>query len=129
MYVNPFRRLGCNLSPDTANNRLCCNPIVRTYLVHWQLFAKTVLADWRSTATEQVSRNIHLFNLRLGLMYLSYERTQTSSLTISPQLFHSKLKTLLFSKSNSALSSSPYPLAVSTSNTIHHNRLTLCLLA
>jgi len=29
----------------------------------------------------------------------SYERTQTSPLAISPQLFHSKMKTLLFSKS------------------------------
>src|SRR6218665_3831592 len=31
----------------------------------------------------------------------TYELTQTSSLAISPQLFHSKLKTLLFSKSYS----------------------------
>ena len=32
--------------------------------------------------------------------YLSYELTKTSSLALSLQLFHSKLKTLLFSKSN-----------------------------
>src|SRR6218665_3001939 len=38
----------------------------------------------------------------------SYELTQTSPLAISPQLFHSKLKTLLFSKSYPDLSSSSY---------------------
>src|SRR6218665_3409333 len=38
----------------------------------------------------------------------SYELTQTSPLAISPQLFHSKLKTLLFSKSYPDSSSSPY---------------------
>src|SRR6218665_1329017 len=38
----------------------------------------------------------------------SYERTQTSPLAISPQLFHSKMKTLLFSKSYPDSSSSPY---------------------
>src|SRR6218665_3621537 len=38
----------------------------------------------------------------------SYELTQTSPLAISPQLFHSKLKTLLFSKSYPDPSSSPY---------------------
>ena len=38
----------------------------------------------------------------------SYELTQTSPLAISPQLFRSKLKTLLFSKSYSDSSSSPY---------------------
>src|SRR6218665_4064937 len=36
----------------------------------------------------------------------SYELTQTSPLKISPRLFHSKLKTLLFSKSYPDLSSS-----------------------
>src|SRR6218665_2412582 len=38
----------------------------------------------------------------------SYELPQTSPLAISPQLFHSKLKTLLFSKSYPDSSSSPY---------------------
>src|SRR6218665_2081557 len=38
----------------------------------------------------------------------SYELTQTSPLAISPQLFHSKLKTLLFNKSYPDSSSSPY---------------------
>src|SRR6218665_3193740 len=38
----------------------------------------------------------------------SYELTQTSPLAISPQLFHSKLKTLLFSKTYPDSSSSPY---------------------
>src|SRR6218665_76673 len=38
----------------------------------------------------------------------SYELTQTSPLAISPQLFHSKLKTLLFSKSYPDSSSSLY---------------------
>src|SRR6218665_3034106 len=38
----------------------------------------------------------------------SYELTQTSPLAISPQLFHSKLKTLLFSESYPDSSSSPY---------------------
>src|SRR6218665_3462238 len=37
-----------------------------------------------------------------------YELTKTSPLAISPQLFHSKLKTLLFNKSYPDLSSSPY---------------------
>src|SRR6218665_495237 len=38
----------------------------------------------------------------------SYELTQTSPLAISPQIFHSKLKTLLFSESYPDSSSSPY---------------------
>src|SRR6218665_2709539 len=38
----------------------------------------------------------------------SYELTQTSPLAISPQLFPSKLKTLLLSKSYPDSSSSPY---------------------
>src|SRR6218665_839576 len=38
----------------------------------------------------------------------SYELTKTSSLAISSQLFHSKLKTLFFSKSYPDSSSSPY---------------------
>src|SRR6218665_293524 len=38
----------------------------------------------------------------------SYELTQTSPLKISPWLFHSKLKTLLFGKSYPDLSSSSY---------------------
>src|SRR6218665_512599 len=48
----------------------------------------------------------------------SYELTQTSPLKISPRLFHSKLKTLLFGKSNPDLSSSLYlpPLL----NSKHH---------
>src|SRR6218665_1777974 len=48
------------------------------------------------------------------------------SSSISPQHFHSKLKTLLFNKSFPDLSSShctSYP--VSTPNTIHHSRLTV----
>src|SRR6218665_960612 len=40
----------------------------------------------------------------------SYELTQISPLAISPQLFHSKLKTLLFRKSYPDSSSSPYLL-------------------
>src|SRR6218665_1815059 len=38
----------------------------------------------------------------------SYELTQTSPLKISPRIFHSKLKTLLFGKSYPDLSSSSY---------------------
>src|SRR6218665_1515323 len=38
----------------------------------------------------------------------SYELTQTSPLKVSPLLFHSKLKTLLFGKSYPDLSSSSY---------------------
>src|SRR6218665_2311146 len=55
----------------------------------------------------------------------SYELTQTSPLAISPQLFHSKLKTRLFSKSYPDLSSSLYlPPRL---NSKHHSRLTVCL--
>src|SRR6218665_103658 len=57
----------------------------------------------------------------------SCELTKTSPLAISPQLFHSKLKALLFNKSYPDLFSSPTSLAVSTPNTIHHSRLTVCL--
>ena len=57
----------------------------------------------------------------------TYELTQTSPLKISPRLFHSKLKTLLFSKSYPDSSSSTYLPPVSTPNTIHHSRLTVCL--
>src|SRR6218665_368344 len=53
----------------------------------------------------------------------SYELTQTSLLKISPRLFHSKLETLLFSKSYPDLSSSSYlPPRL---NSKHH--LTVCL--
>jgi len=56
--------------------------------------------------------------------YPSYEVIQTSHHAIPPQLFHSKLKTLLFSKSCPDSSSSPYlPTPVSTPNTIHHSHL------
>src|SRR6218665_3713059 len=51
----------------------------------------------------------------------SYELTKSSPLAISPQLFHSKLKTLLFNRSYPDLSSSPTSLPVSTPNTIHHS--------
>src|SRR6218665_2553168 len=49
--------------------------------------------------------------------------------SISLQLFHFRLKTLLFNKSYSYpdSSSSPYALPVSTLNTIHHSRLTVCM--
>src|SRR6218665_1205871 len=57
----------------------------------------------------------------------SYELTQTSPLAISPQLFHSKLKTLLFSKSYPIHRHPHTYLPVSTPNTIHHSRLTVCL--
>src|SRR6218665_3179881 len=51
-----------------------------------------------------------------------YELTKTSPLAISPQLFHSKLKTLFFNKSFL-----PTSFPVSTLNTIHHSRPTVCL--
>src|SRR6218665_2535058 len=57
----------------------------------------------------------------------SYELTKTAPLAISPQLFHSKLKTLLFKKSYPASSSSNYLASSLNSNTIHHSRLTVCL--
>src|SRR6218665_2455177 len=57
----------------------------------------------------------------------SFELTKTQPLAISPQLFQSKLKTLLFNKSYPDLSSSPTSLPVSTPNTIHHSHLTVCL--
>src|SRR6218665_1218517 len=57
----------------------------------------------------------------------TYELTQASPLAISPQLFHSKLKTLLLSKSYPDSSSPPYLPSVSTPNTIHDSRLTVCL--
>jgi len=48
----------------------------------------------------------------------SYERTQISPLAISPQIFHSKLKTLLRSKSYPDSYSSPYLSQVK--KFIHH---------
>src|SRR6218665_1680367 len=48
----------------------------------------------------------------------SYKLTKTSPLAISPQLFHSKLKTLLFNKSYPDLTSSPY--FPSCLNSKHH---------
>src|SRR6218665_3057288 len=56
----------------------------------------------------------------------SYKLTKTSPLVISLQLFHSKLKTLLFSKSCPNSSSSPYLLPILTPNTIHHSHLPAC---
>src|SRR6218665_3866082 len=43
----------------------------------------------------------------------SYELTKTPPLAICPQLFHSKLKTLLFNKSYPDLSSFPLPPSTS----------------
>src|SRR6218665_3971475 len=43
-----------------------------------------------------------------ALRQLSYELAKTSPLSIFPQLFYSKLKTMLFNKSYLDLSSSPY---------------------
>src|SRR6218665_3388003 len=48
----------------------------------------------------------------------SYELPRTSPIAISPQLFHNKLKTLLFSKSYPDSSSSPY--LPSRLNSKHH---------
>ena len=57
----------------------------------------------------------------------SYELTKTSHLAVFPQVFHSKLKTLLF---GDPLLIAPLPLTflvVSILNTIHLSRLTVCL--
>src|SRR6218665_1500710 len=51
---------------------------------------------------------------------------KTTSLAISLQFFHSKLKTLLFTTSYPDSSSSPTSLPISTPNTIHHSCLTVC---
>jgi len=50
----------------------------------------------------------------------SYKLSQTSSLAISPQSFHSKLKMLLFSISHPESSSFPCLPPHLSSNTIHH---------
>src|SRR6218665_671942 len=74
--------------------------------------------------------NIFIFRYLPALRQISgspSELTQTSPLKISPRLFHSKLKTLLFGKSYPDLSSSSSLPPVSTPNTIHHSRLTVCL--
>src|SRR6218665_926018 len=55
------------------------------------------------------------------------QATKTSPLAIFSQLFHSKLKTLLFNKSYPDSSSSSYFPPISTLNTTHHSRLTVCL--
>src|SRR6185503_12387322 len=57
----------------------------------------------------------------------SYELTKTSPLAIYPQVFHSKLKTLLFHKSYPDSISSLTSLAISTLRNIHLSRLTVCL--
>ena len=50
-----------------------------------------------------------------GVIYVYMKwLTKTSPVAISPQLFHSKLKTLLFNKSYPDSSSSSYLLRVST---------------
>jgi len=57
----------------------------------------------------------------------SYELTKTSPLAISSQLFHSKLKTLLFNKSNLYSSSSSASVASSKLIYIYHSRMTIFL--
>src|SRR6218665_3578357 len=59
----------------------------------------------------------------------SNELTQTSPLAISPQLFHSKLETLLLKKILSDSSSSPFLPSFRSSKHRHHSRLTVCLSA
>src|SRR6218665_224676 len=61
------------------------------------------------------------------IKYLTHPTTQTSPLAISPQLFPSKLKTLLVRKSYLDSSFSPYLPPVSTPSTNHHSHLTVCL--
>ena len=57
------------------------------------------------------------------LLFLWYLNTQTSPFAISPQLFHSKLKTLLLA-GHILIHRLPHTsLPVSTSSTIHHSRL------
>ena len=67
-----------------------------------------------------------------GLRQISdpfHELTKTSPLAISPQVFHSKLKTLLFHKAYpDPIPSLPLTsLAISTPSIIHLSRLTVCL--
>src|ERR1043165_3642395 len=59
----------------------------------------------------------------------SHELTKTSPLAISPQVFHSKLKTLLFHKAYpDPIHSLPLTsLAISTPRIIHLSLLTVCL--
>src|SRR6218665_1517935 len=57
----------------------------------------------------------------------SYKLTKATPLAISPQLFHSKLKTLLFNNHILINPFLPTFLPISTPNTIHHSHLTICL--
>jgi len=58
------------------------------------------------------------------------KETKISPLAVSPQFFHSKLKTLNFDKINAILNHPlpPTSLPVSTPNSIHLSRLTLSIL-
>ena|SRR6218665_1834373 len=59
---------------------------------------------------------------------LSYELTQTSPLVVFQQLFHSKLKTLLYNNSyHNNNNIHPLPIPPSTPNTVHHSLLTICM--
>src|SRR6218665_1671830 len=67
---------------------------------------------------------LFFINLEIPLLFNpSSELTKYPPLAISPQLFHFKPKTLLF-LIHPLL---PTSLPVSTPNTIHHSRLTVCL--
>ena len=84
------------------------------------------------TLASTCSNRYHVTTIRIRIKIRSqpllfYELIKIAPLPVSPQLFHSKLKTLLFNKSYPDSSSSPTFLPVSIPNTIHHSRLTFCL--
>src|SRR6218665_2427815 len=79
------------------------------------------------TIRKQIIFIIYCLPFNITVFDPSCKLTKTS-LAICPQLFHSKLKTLLLNKSNPDSSSSFTSLSVSTLSTIHLRRLTVCLI-
>ena len=73
----------------------------------FKLYFVSILHEKFSSLDSETVRNKLLPVLR-QISDLSYELTKTLHLATSPQLFHSKLKTLLFNKSYPDSSSSPY---------------------
>src|SRR6218665_2654463 len=76
-------------------------------LFFFKLYFVSILHEKFSSLDSETVRNKLLPVLR-QISDLSYELTKTLHLATSPQLFHSKLKTLLFNKSYPDSSSSPY---------------------
>jgi|SRR6218665_1009846 len=83
------------------------NSIHRSFLIALP-YSKSITGGLCTALVKLKYRSLQLHQFETNFRPILYELIQTEPLAISPQLFHSKLKTLLFNKSYPESSSSPY---------------------